>query len=68
MSRTNVVLDDELVSDCMEVTGIKTKKLLIDFALKELLRKNNQKKILALKGKINWDGDLEEMRKGRVKI
>ena len=67
MSRTNIVLDDELVSDCMKATGIKTKKSLIDFALKELLRKNKQKQLLALQGSINWEGDLNEMRKGRLK-
>jgi Arc/MetJ family transcription regulator len=65
MSRTNVVLDDELVTSCMNVTGIKTKKSLIDFALRELLRKDKQKKILQLQGKINWDGDLQDMRQAR---
>ena len=65
MSRTNIVLDDELVKDCMNATGIKTKKSLVDYALKELLRKNKQKRLLDLQGKINWKGDLKEMRKGR---
>ena len=65
MSRTNIVLDDELVSNCMSITGIKTKKSLIDFALKELLRKNKQKQLLKLQGLINWEGNLDEMRKGR---
>ena len=36
-----------------------------DYALKELLRKNKQKRLLDLQGKINWTGDLKEMRKGR---
>ena len=65
MSRTNVVLDDDLVTNCMNVTGITTKKSLIDYALRELLRKNKQKKILQLQGKVNWDGDLNQMRKAR---
>ena len=65
MSRTNIVLDDELVSHCMEITGIKTKKSLIDFALKELVRKNKQKQILKLEGLVNWEGDLNKMREGR---
>jgi Arc/MetJ family transcription regulator len=62
--RTNVVLDDELVNSCIKVTGIKTKKSLIDYALKELLRHKKQRKILKLKGKITWEGNLDEMRKG----
>ena len=65
MKRTNVVLDEKLVEDCKKVTGIKTQKALIDHALRELLRHEKQIKILELKGKINWDGNLEEWRKGR---
>lgn len=65
MSRTNVVLDDELVESCMGITGIKTKKSLIDFALRELLRKDKQKALLQLQGKINWEGSLQQMRQAR---
>lgn len=66
MSRTNVVLDDTLVSKCQKATGIKTKRGLIDHALHELLRHANQKKILDLKGNVEWDGDLVTWRKGRL--
>ena len=62
--RTIIVLDNELVSNCIKVTGIKTKKSLIDHALKELLRHKKQKKVLELKGEITWEGNLDEMRKG----
>ena len=48
MKRTNVVLDDNLVESCIKVTGIKTRKALIDHALRELLRHENQAKILVL--------------------
>ena len=65
MGRTNIVLDDKLVETCFKATGIKTRKALIDHALKELLRHKLQKKILKLKGKIEWEGDLSEWRKGR---
>lgn len=64
MSRTNVVLDDTLVAKCQKATGIKTRKSLIDFALREVLRHENQKKLLALKGKVDWQGDLSTWRKG----
>lgn len=64
MGRTNVVLDDELVDACQKATGIKTRKSLIDHALRELLRHESQKKILDLKGKIHWEGNLNEWRKG----
>lgn len=65
MKRTNVVLDERLVKDCIEATGIKTQKALIDHALRELLRHEKQIKILELKGRINWNGDLDDWRQGR---
>ena len=65
MKRTNVVLDEDLIDDCIKATGIKTRKALIDHALRELLRHENQTKILDLKGKINWEGNLDEWRQSR---
>jgi len=65
MKRTNIVLDDKLVDDCMKATGIRTQRALIDHALHELLRRENQSKILELKGKILWEGNLDEWRQGR---
>ncbi|MGB9497853.1 MAG: type II toxin-antitoxin system VapB family antitoxin [Dissulfuribacterales bacterium] len=66
MGRTNVVLDDELVDKCRKATGIKTRRALIDYALRELLRRESQLKILELKGKVHWDGDLDASRRGRT--
>ena len=65
MSRTNIVLDDSLITSCIKATGIKTKKALVDYALKELLRHKKQKKILELKGSISWEDDIDIWRKGR---
>ena len=66
MGRTNVVLDDELVAKCQEATGIMTRRALINYALRELLRHESQFKILELKGKIHWEGNLSASRKGRT--
>lgn len=66
MSRTNVVLDDKLVAKCQKATGIKTRRSLIDFALHEVLRHENQKKLLEMKGNIDWQGDLATWRKGSL--
>jgi len=66
MKRTNVILDEKLIDDCMKATGINTQKALIDHALRELLRHERQKKILELKGNILWKGDLDEWRQGRT--
>ncbi len=65
MKRTNIVLDDKLVENCLKATGIKTRRALIDHALRELYRHESQTKILELKGKIKWEGDLKEWRQGR---
>ncbi len=66
MKRTNIVLDEKLIGDCIKATGIKTQKGLIDHALRELLRHERQTKLLQLKGRIHWDGDLDELRRGRT--
>ena len=65
MKRTNIVLDDKLVEECIKATGIKTQRALIDYALRELLRHESQAKTLELKGKIHWEGNLNEWRRGR---
>lgn len=65
MKRTNIVLDEKLVMDCIKATGIKTQKALVDHALRELLRHEKQIELLELKGTISWDGNLEEWRQDR---
>ena len=64
--RTNIDLDDELVSRGLLISGLRTKKDLVNMALREFIRKNDQKKILELRGKIQWQGDLELMRESRI--
>lgn len=66
MTRTNVVLDEKLVSAALKITKIKTRKDLIDYALRELLRHEKQKELLKLRGKIKWEGNLNISREGRV--
>ena len=63
--RTNIVLDSKLVEAGLKATGFKTRRQLVDFALRELLRHKQQKKLLSLKGKVTWEGDLETMRSAR---
>jgi Arc/MetJ family transcription regulator len=47
----------------LEVTGIKTKREAVEEGLKLLLKKSAQREILKLRGKIKWEGDLDEMRR-----
>ena len=65
MIRTNIVLDEKLVTAALKATKIKTRKALIDYALRELLRHSQQKELLKLRGKIHWEGDLKASREGR---
>jgi len=63
--RTNIVIDDRLIEKGMKYTGINKKKQLVDFALRELINRKERKKILGLKGKMRWEGNLGEMRRFR---
>jgi len=61
--RTNVVIDDKLMSRALRSSGCRTKRSAIESGLQLLVQVNSQKKLRALKGKITWDGDLDEMRR-----
>ena len=65
MGRTNIVIDDELLSRVMKLYGLRTKREAVDFALRRLLGRYDPAEILALEG-IGWEGDLDEMRRSRV--
>jgi Arc/MetJ family transcription regulator len=66
MKRTNIVLDDALVSQGLKLTGLKTQKDLVHHALLQLVRRESQVGLLKLRGSVTWDGDLSEMRRGRT--
>jgi len=63
--RTNIDLDESLVSRGLKLSGLRTKKDLVNMALREFIRRKDQKKILELRGKIHWEGDLDLMRQSR---
>lgn len=63
--RTNVVLEEDLIEAGLELTGLRSRRALIDYALRQLLRRESQRKILELKGKVRWEGDLLSMRQKR---
>ena len=66
MGRTNIVLDDDLIKQAKRRTGIKTTRELVDYALRELVRRRRQRDILKLRGAVDWEGDLDRLRTGRV--
>ena len=64
--RTNVEIDDKLLEEAMRVSGLKTKRAVIDAALQMFVRVKCQNDILRLAGKVRWEGDLDDMRQRRT--
>ncbi|WP_107222415.1 type II toxin-antitoxin system VapB family antitoxin [Thauera aromatica] len=60
--RTNIVIDDKLMNDTLRATGLKTKREVVDLGLRTVLRLSRQEEIRRFRGKLNWQGDLDEMR------
>ncbi len=60
--RTNIVIDDQLLAEAQRLTGIRTKKGVVEAALKLLCRLKRQEAVKAWRGKLRWEGDLEAMR------
>ena len=57
--RTNIVLDEKLVSEATTLTGVRTKRELIDMALRELIRSRRKKNLFDLAGKIQFADDFD---------
>jgi len=60
--RTNIELDDQLVKQALQISNLKTKKDVVHEALKQYVASLKRKKLLSLRGKGTWEGDLEQMR------
>ena len=65
--RTNIVIDDRLIEKAMRAAGLNTKRATVEAALKLLIQVKAQAGIRRLRGKVRWNGDLEQMRASRVK-
>jgi Arc/MetJ family transcription regulator len=60
--RTNIVIDDNLMIDVLQVTGLKTKREAVELGLRTLISLKKQGEIKQFKGKLKWDDDLNRMR------
>ncbi len=60
--RTNIVIDDDLMMNALKATGLKTKKDVVEQGLKLIILRQKQQAIRSLRGKIKWEGNLDEMR------
>lgn len=60
--RTNIEIDDTLMSEALRLTGAKTKREAVEMGLRTLLRLTQQQELRRYRGKFNWVGDLDAMR------
>jgi len=60
--RTNIVIDDSLMTSVLQATGLKTKREVVELGLKTLIRLKKQEEIKKYRGKLKWEDDLERMR------
>jgi Arc/MetJ family transcription regulator len=61
--RTNIELDDVLVQQALDLSNIKTKREVIQEALKNYVAWMKKKQLLGLKGHVKWEGNLKDMRR-----
>lgn len=66
MGRTNIDIDDELMAAAMKATGLKTKKAVVEEGLRELAKEDRLRLALERLRGIGWEGNLDDMRNGRV--
>ncbi len=60
--RTNIVIDDQLMSEAIELSQLKTKRAVVESGLRLLIQTKKQERIKNLRGKLKWDGDLDKLR------
>lgn len=60
--RTNIEIDDKLMSDALRLTGARSKREAVEMGLRTLLRLRQQEELRRLRGKLQWQGDLDAMR------
>jgi Arc/MetJ family transcription regulator len=64
--RTNIDIDDRLMRTAMRCTGARTKKAVVEAGLRLLAQTHAQGSIRRLRGKVKWEGDLEQSRQRRL--
>jgi Arc/MetJ family transcription regulator len=60
--RTNIELDDELIAEAMELTGLSTKKATVELALRDLVNEHRRRKALDELWGMGWEGNLDAIR------
>ncbi len=63
--RTNIEIDDGLIDQAMRSSGARTKRAAVEAGLRLLVETHSQAEIRKLRGKVKWEGNLNESRRGR---
>jgi Arc/MetJ family transcription regulator len=63
--RTNIVIDDRLMDEALAATGLRTKREAVELGLRTLVRLHKQAGMRRARGKLQWEGDLDAMRRDR---
>lgn len=61
--RTNIVINNKLMSQALKLTGLKTKREAVEAGLEMLVKMARQGKIRGARGKLRWEGDLAASRR-----
>ncbi len=61
--RTNIDIDDDLLSAAMAATHLPTKKATVEEALRRLVRHHRQQQAIADLAGLGWEGDLDAARR-----
>ena len=65
--RTNIEIDDALMREALKVTGLKSKRQTVEEGLRLLVQLRRQASIRELRGTVQWEGDLDDMRTDKVR-
>lgn len=60
--RTNIDINNELLQTAMEISHLKTRKAIVELALQKYIDLMRRKDLLSLRGQVQWEGDLNQMR------
>ncbi|MCU0549541.1 MAG: type II toxin-antitoxin system VapB family antitoxin [Leptolyngbya sp. Prado105] len=60
--KTTVSIDHQLLNQALEATGLVTQEEVVELGLQTLIKLKQQSQIKQFKGKLKWEGNLDEMR------
>lgn len=61
--RTNIVIDDQLMDEALRASGLATKREVVELGLRTLVQLRRQEEVRQFRGKLDWQGDLDAMRR-----